>query len=112
MATFTWTPDLGAEPDMEPRRLAVGFGEGYEQTAPDGLNPFLPTWDMTFSGRSLAEVQAIYAFLTSNMAHVTSFDWTAPDGTVGKWKADKWTPAKPQGGSAWSIKAKFRMVPL
>jgi phage-related protein len=113
MSTFTWIPDAnGADPDMDPRRHSVKFGEGYEQRAPDGLNPFLPTWALSFSGRTFAEVTAIYNFLTTNVAHVTAFDWTAPDGMVGKWVADKWTPCKPMGGNAWSIKANFRKVPL
>ena len=78
MPTFTYLPDYGAEPTQEIRIRSVAFGDGYEQAAPDGLNPALPVWKLTFSVRSQAEAQGIATWLYSNSAHATPFDWAAP----------------------------------
>lgn len=78
MATFTYSPDWAPTPELTPRLRSVRFGDGYEQRAPDGLNPVLPTWKLNFSVRSQAEAFAIYAWLLNNNAYVTPFDWAAP----------------------------------
>lgn len=111
MATFTYIPDWGPSPDLQPRILQAKFGDGYDQRAPNGLNDLLPTWNLVFSHRTQAEALAIAAWFAANKAHVTAFDWTAPDGTVGKWVAEKWTPAKPEDYGSWSVTANLRMVP-
>lgn len=78
MATFTYMPDWGATPELEPRVRSVQFGDGYSQDAPDGLNTILPVWKLTFSKRTQAEAQAIYSWLIAQNAHYTRFDWAAP----------------------------------
>lgn len=110
MATFTYVPDFGPSPELTPRILKASFGDGYEQRAEAGLNPYMPTWNLTFSIRSETEAKAIAAWLQTNKAASTPFDWTAPDGTTGKWIADKWTPARPDSHNAWSVAATFRKV--
>lgn len=87
MATFpSYKPDAGSSYDYEPRSLEAGFGDGYNQSAGDGLNPYAETWNLTFSNRKASEIAAIKAFLIS-VRDVTSFDWIAPDDTVSKkWK--------------------------
>ena len=38
MATFTWTPSVGANLSMRPTVRRVAFGDGYEQRSEPGLN--------------------------------------------------------------------------
>lgn len=78
MATFTYAPDWGASPELEPGLRSVRFGDGYEQRATNGLNPILPTWKLQFTKRTQAEAQAIYSWMVANNAQVTAFDWAAP----------------------------------
>lgn len=111
MATFTYYPDWGPAPNMTPSRLSAEFGEGYGQRAGKGLNQFLPTWNLTFSKRSQAEALAIYNWFKNNQAHLTAFDWTSPDGTVGKFVADEFTPPYPVSFNQWTTTAKVRQVP-
>jgi len=111
MATFTYAPDWGCKPTMQPRILQAKFGDGYDQRAGDGLNTRLPVWPLTFSVRTQTEATAIAAWLAMNNADVTPFDWVAPDGTVGKWIANKWTPATPDDYGSWSVQVEIRQVP-
>lgn len=74
-ATFPYQCDWAPSPTMEPARLKVAFGDGYEQRASAGLNPFLASYDLAFSVRSEAEANAICAWLQSNSAHVDPFYW-------------------------------------
>jgi len=111
MATFTYSPDNNCAPSMKPSRLTSSFGDGYEQRAGAGLNQLLPTWQLSFSKRTQTEATAIYTWLKTNTAHITAFDWTAPDGTVGKWIADTFIPPYPVSYGQWTITANFRQVP-
>lgn len=111
MATFSYNPDWGSAPSMTPRRLTATFGDGYEQRAGAGLNQLLPSWSLNFTKRTQTEATAIYTWFKTNQAHLTAFDWTAPDGTVGKWVADEFIPPFPASYGQWSITAKFRQVP-
>ena len=111
MATFSYSPDWGAAPEMTPGRLSSKLGDNYEQRVGNGLNQFMPTWSLTFSKRTQTEALAIYNFLKTNQCHITAFDWTAPDGTVGKFVTDTFTPATPASYGQWTTTAKFRQVP-
>lgn len=110
MATFPYACDWSPAPDMPLRRLTAQMGDGYEQRVTDGLNPYLPTWSVNFTKRSETEAKAIHAWLRANNAGVTAFDWTSPDGTVGKFVADKMTPAYPTAFNNWATHAAFRQV--
>lgn len=111
MATFPYAPDWGCVPTMTPNRFGSRLGDGYDQRVGAGLNQFLPEWPLSFTKRTQAEATAIRNWLKNNNAHITAFDWTAPDGTVGKFVADTWIPPFPVGYNNWSITAKFRQVP-
>lgn len=63
---------------MEPRIRVAKFGDGYDQRSRDGLNTFLPTWKLSFSKRTEADIKQIYYWLISNVADVTPFTWAAP----------------------------------
>jgi phage-related protein len=87
MSTFpSYKPDANSSYDYEPRSLEAQFGDAYNQSAGDGLNPYAETWNLTFSNRPKADIAAIKAFLIS-VRDVTPFDWQAPDDTTSKkWK--------------------------
>lgn len=109
MATFTWIPDVGADRACEPRINSVRFGEGYEQTAPDGINSLMEKRSLSFTGRSLAETQAIAAFLEAQ-GGVTSFDYTHPNSTAKKYRCKVWKVADTEGNHQ-SVTCEFQQVP-
>lgn len=77
MATFTHTPDFGAQKTTRPTARAVKFGDGYEQRLSYGLNTQPQSWNLTFSVRTDVEANAIEAFFATEAA-VGWFYWTPP----------------------------------
>ena len=72
---FTWTEDWGGEDAFKPRVLAINYGDGYRQRTGNGLNTIMANYPVTFSVRSMAEANAIKAFLDAQ-AGVTAFSFT------------------------------------
>lgn len=77
MATFTYTPDFGAQKTTRPAVRSVKFGDGYEQRLTYGLNTQPQSWNLTFSVRDDAEANGIESFLATE-AGVGWFYWTPP----------------------------------
>ncbi len=94
MPTFTWQPDFSADLTERPLASAIKFGDGYEQRTQFGINPIAEVWSLLFDLRTIAERDAIRAFLKAEKG-VTTFDWTSPTGAAGKWLCREWksTPA-------------------
>ena len=90
MATFTWTPSVGANLSMRPTVRRVAFGDGYEQRLAFGINTKPQVWSLEFRGRTTAEAIAIDAFLRARGA-VQSFDWTPPGGNAAKFVCEEWS---------------------
>ncbi len=90
MATFTWTPSVGANLSMRPTVRRVAFGDGYEQRLAFGINTQPQVWSLEFRGRTGTEASAIDAFLRARGA-VQAFDWTPPGGTAGKFVCEEWS---------------------
>ncbi len=61
MATFTWTPSVGANLSMRPTVRRVAFGDGYEQRLAFGINTQPQVWSLEVWGRTTAEAIAIDA---------------------------------------------------
>lgn len=78
MSLFTWVPDYNGSEESKPRVLEAPFGDGYLQSAPDGLNSILRTWSYTFSDRDISETNAILDFLKSRLGNV-QFTFNVPD---------------------------------
>jgi phage-related protein len=74
MATFTWAESTSTQLGEEPRVRRVVFGDGYEERAPDGLNPIAQEWDLSFNDVAVEGGNAIVAFFRDHRA-VTAFDW-------------------------------------
>jgi len=110
MSTFTWNPDTGATMDREPRIRSAQFGDGYQQRALDGLNADLRTFSLSFSGRALAESQAIVTFLET-VGGVTSFDYTHPGDTSRKYICKSWKRTD-AAYNLQTVTATFQEVPL
>lgn len=81
MATFTWTPDFGAQATYKPRVRTAQFGDSYEQRQADGINVRAQTWNLQFNNRSTAEASAIQSFLELRNG-VEAFDWTPPNAST------------------------------
>jgi phage-related protein len=108
MATFTWTPSIGAQVAMRPNVRRVAFGDGYEQRLAFGINTQPEVWSLEFRGRTTADAAAIDAFLRARGA-VQAFDWTSPAGTVGKFTCEEWgrTVDEP---NVETVRATFKQV--
>jgi len=108
MATFTYTPSFEATESSKPRAHKFQAGDGYEQRVRFGLNTDPKEWTLTFSERTDTERDAILAFLETNAA-VTSFDWTPPRGSTGKYVCDEWQVTM-RAYNFNTIQATFRQV--
>lgn len=78
------------------------FGNGYAQTAPDGINNAKDSWNVVYPNLTSAERTTLLAALDA----VQSWDyltWTAPgDGSSKKWKlAEGWSEST--NGSHYTI---------
>jgi len=60
---FIWIPSYNHSINIEPNVKVMQYGEGYEQTVPDGINNTLLKIELTFDLRNKAEAQAINHFL-------------------------------------------------
>lgn len=109
MSTFTWIPAPGAGRTLRPRTRAAKFGDGYEQRFVDGLNAKLPSWDVSFPGKTSAEANAIDDFL-SDLDGVGTFDWTDPRGNAGKFLCREWRLTE-VGSDTVNVSATFEQVP-
>jgi len=78
MATFTHTPDFGAQAAYKPRVRVTAFGDGYEQRVADGINVRPQMWNLQFNNRTNTEAASILTFLEARNA-VEAFDWTPPN---------------------------------
>lgn len=108
MTTFTYTPDYGAQYEVQPRVRVTKFDDGYEQRQANGLNTQPKTWSLKFSYRSDTEAAAIETFLAARGA-VESFDWTDINGTAGKYVCRSWNRTK-ERFNLNSIECKFEQV--
>ncbi|SUT93180.1 putative phage minor tail protein [[Actinobacillus] rossii] len=108
METFNFNPDWGMQLNKKPEVFQVGFGDGYEQVSPKGLNHILRVYDVSFSGPT-SRIKQIDDFL-NKQGGVKAFLWTPHDSTQGKFRCDEWKTNQQQG--FWTLSAQFREVIL
>lgn len=106
MQTFTYQPDYEATLSREPQVTAVGFGDGYEQRRPKGLNHNLRRYSLTFSGTE-ARIKAIDTFLTQRGGY-QAFLWTPYGSGQGKFKCKQHQITLKTG--FWQLSAEFEEV--
>lgn len=71
------TPDWGLSQGGQFRVRSVGFGDGYEQRAPDGLNSVRRAWKVKWTLLSREQRNLIYDFLVEKKG-VHPFIWEVP----------------------------------
>lgn len=108
MATFTWTPSIGANLSIRPNVRRVAFGDGYEQRLAFGINTQSQVWSLEFRGRTNFEAAAIDAFLRARGA-VQPFDWTPPGSTPAKFVCEEWSRSVDEP-NVETVRATFKQV--
>lgn len=109
MATFTYTPDFGAQVTIKPRVRSVSFGDGYEQRQGDGINTQPQVWNLQWQNRSNTDTSAIKSFLAAR-AGVEAFDWTPPnDLTAIRVVCSEWSVSTVRNNLN-TVSAQFRQV--
>lgn len=84
--------------------LAARFGDGFRQTAPNGINNKTQNWTVQIQG-TLDELAQPIAFLDA-LAGARSFFWTPPGGQQGYYKAGSFQPVQ-IAGPLWSLTIPF-----
>ncbi|HCW18356.1 phage tail protein [Achromobacter sp.] len=107
MEVFTWRPRVNAQGAVKFRVLTAGFGDGYTQTAADGINNKVQSWPLQFVGKE-ATVAPIAAFLDRHAGY-RSFLWTPPLGQEGYYTASEYQVVA-LGGGAYTVSATFQQV--
>ena len=79
------------------RVIKNDFGDGYRQTAPDGLNPAADTYTLAWTALPIADADAIRAFLKAHVG--LPFFYQMPRETTARlWDCNQWTRSFPAGG--------------
>lgn len=110
MLTFTppRDPVATSESTFTAVVLIANFGDGYEQTAAQGLNSVSGTYTITWEFLSSTDRDTIEAFFVSQLGG-QAFLYTFPtESTPKKFKCKTWT--RSTNGALWTIKAEFRQV--
>lgn len=104
---FTWRPNRSAPGTFQNAVRSAKFGNGYTQTAGDGINNETQSWDLTFTGRK-AKIAAILNFLRAQKGY-KPFIWKTPfDGDL-YFLCNTYQPTD-QGGDMWSLTATFEQT--
>ena len=86
MATFTPVPSYSSDINVKPKILEAKFGDGYEQAIYDGINSKPRTYSLQFNNLDSVDGDAIESFFDTNDTAITPFDWTPPNGAIGRFK--------------------------
>jgi len=93
----------------EPRVRKAQFGDGYAQTAKDGLNANPRVFELAWPNLNTAQKDTIINFLRARGGS-EAFYWTPPkEVTAIKVKATSWSTQTVQG-PWWSLSARFEQV--
>lgn len=110
METFTWAESTGSQLAEEPRVRRVVFGDGYEERAPDGLNPIAQEWELSFDRVSDVNGDAIVAFFRQHLA-VHAFTWWPPRAAAAvQVVCTQWSRTLTPVPGETDIRARFRQV--
>lgn len=102
---FNWKHDAKPTGAVDLALLVAKFGDGYEQTAADGINTKSQSWPLTFTGFS-SKIAPIRDFLDA-CAGYQSFYWTPPLGVQGLYKASTYN-LQHLGGDVYALTATFK----
>ncbi|MDQ2820477.1 MAG: phage tail protein [Pseudomonadota bacterium] len=105
--TFTWVPVIEPTGTGTYRVLRAQFGDGYAQTAADGINNKSQTWPLQFRGTA-AKITPIRDFLDACSGY-QAFFWTPPLGAQGYYRCASYT-LKPLGAGKYELAATFEQA--
>jgi phage-related protein len=109
MATFTWTPDFGAQKTTKPTVSVVKFGDGYESRVKHGINTNQVSWSLRFGLRDDEEIAEIEEFLADKEG-VEAFEWTPPtEDDASNFVCREWSKSLDHAGRS-TISATFEEV--
>lgn len=103
---FTWCANKTSTGQSNAVVRRAQFGDGYAQSAADGINPIRRTWNVEFIGNKL-RTQEIINFLDSHVGE--SFIWEVPFFGDGYFYCDTYNPA-PNGQRLWTVTATFEQT--
>jgi phage-related protein len=106
--TFTWVPDLSPTGTTSFKTLSAVFGDGYEQTAEDGINNVRQNWPLTFTGVEDV-IQDMQDFLNRHRG-VKPFYFTPPLKPAGLYRAPTEYTLSPVGGDMYTLTVTFKQV--
>jgi phage-related protein len=84
MSDFTYRPSFTTSGTDEFKELVAEFGDGYKQTAPDGINPVREVWNLVFDPITTADIETIRAFFRARVGQ--TFTWTNPSGVEKRYR--------------------------
>lgn len=106
------SPDRNSKKTVANKINRADFGDGYSQTAPDGINNRVVKWSLSFANYPGDLIDNITLFLDSR-AENESFYWTPPfEDTPTLWKQVGGYDLGFPGGSAKTLTVTFQQVPL
>ena len=73
-----WWP-LQSTRTLKPALFMARFGDGYQQSAPQGINNNPEKWDLQYRFNEQADANALLAFLDTQNGY-TAFSWRSPRG--------------------------------
>jgi phage-related protein len=76
--TFTWEVDRQPQRNKAPDVKVLKFGDSYESRIKNGLARAPQKWSVSFSNRSISDIDAIDAFLDDRDGS-EAFLWTPPN---------------------------------
>ncbi len=91
--TFIWKPTSSGAGTANAKVKRAAFGDGYSQTAPDGINPRSRSYQLTFMGTE-ERINQIIEFLDAHVGY--SFFWQSPRGLL-LFQCDTHTEPLPNG---------------
>lgn len=110
MDDFYWAESAGSAKTLMARIASSQFGDGYEQRAPDGLNPLKQVWDLVITSADVAIADEIDAFIAPRLG-LTAFTWTPPRQTTGlRWKCTDFRRTLNEQLGEHSLSLRFEQV--
>lgn len=103
---FTWCATKQSTGQVNGSVKRAQFGDGYAQSAADGINPISSSWNVEFVGK-LDRIMEINSFLRSHIGK--SFIWDEPLVGEGFFYCDTFNPS-PNGNRLWTITATFEQT--
>ena len=76
-----YPPTYGADEQTTDAILVPRFGDGYEQSVPDGINYQQSSWSLSWDDHKLVDADFIWRFLRPKVK-LAPFMWKTPDMTA------------------------------